>query len=98
MSRTIWKCQIPITDESHTITLPGACVRPVHVAMQGETPTLWVEFDPDGDLTWDIDYQWFGTGHDIPSNAMYVGTVQDGMFVFHLYEVAFSNGEHTKDA
>ena len=96
MSRTIWKCQIPPTNGSHTVTLPGVSIRPLHVAMQGETPTLWVEVDPDADKTWDIDYQWFGTGHDIPVNALYLGTVQDGMLVFHLYEVGFRNGEHVK--
>jgi len=92
MSRTIWKCQIPITNRSHTVTLPGVGILPVHVAMQGEIPTMWVEVDPDAKKTWDIDYQWFGTGQDIPGNAMYVGTVQDGALVFHLYGVAFSNG------
>ena len=87
MSRTIWKYQIPIANGSHTVTLPGVGVRPLHVAMQGDIPTLWVEVDPDAYKTWDIKYQWFGTGHDIPGNAMYVDTVQDGIFVWHLYEV-----------
>ena len=86
MSKTIWKFPFPISDFVREVKIPG--FMPCHVAMQDGVPTLWAEVSPGSDTTRDFNFQWFGTGHDIPGSAMYVGTVQDGAFVFHLYEVA----------
>jgi len=90
MSRTVWKFPLPISDHAHQVRIPG--YMPCHVAMQDGVPTLWSEVEPSYEGEWNMSLQWFGTGHAIPEDAVYVGTVQDGTLVFHLYEVAFSNG------
>ena len=85
--RAVRKYLLPPATHTQTLRFPGASVRFLHVDMQGDAPVLWVEVDPDSEKAWDITLTWFGTGHEIPGNALYVGTVQDGAFVFHLYEV-----------
>ena len=86
MTRAVWKYPLPLAPHTQTLRFPGASVRFLHVAMQDATPTLWAEVDTDSEKAWDITLTWFGTGHEIPGNALYVGTVQDGIFVWHLYE------------
>ena len=85
--RTIWKYQVPFT-EQFSLDLPrGAEV--LTMQLQREVPTIWVELDSDAPLI-SRTFALVGTGHPIPEDdvLMYVGTfqVQGGMFVYHLYE------------
>ena len=86
MTRAVWKYPLPLAPHTQTLRFPGASVAWVHVDMQDDTPTLWAEVDPDSEKARTATLTWFGTGHEIPGNALYVGTVQDGIFVWHLYE------------
>ena len=56
---------------------------------QEATPTMWVEVTSSEEYV-RREFQVFGTGHDIPDHAQYVGTVQDDWLVWHLYEVTQS--------
>lgn len=61
--------------------------------VQGEyepVPTLWAEVDPNADRAWTT-FWLVGTGFDVPPGVVrYVGTVQTGSFVWHLYEEILS--------
>jgi hypothetical protein len=59
------------------------------VQMQGVTPCLWAEVDTASDVEQRaIDI--YGTGHPLPhymnEHHHYIGTVQQGGFVWHVYE------------
>jgi len=56
-----------------------------HLAMQGRVITLWAIA---GDMlpTKDRTFLVVGTGHVIQGDLGYVGTVQDGMYVWHVFE------------
>lgn len=58
----------------------------VHVALQEMLPTLWIDVDLSGNPTL-REFQIFGTGdRSIPASARHVGTVQQGAFVWHVFE------------
>lgn len=75
--------------ETTTLTLPK-WAKVVDVAMQGSSITLWVQHQQpfEGQPTETRVFQVFGTGHQIPDFAGHVGTVHDGPFVWHVYQVA----------
>ena len=82
--KTVWKYQLANFNPLQARISVESKI--VHFAMQNQVPTVWVEIVSDGALplrTFEI----FGTGHEIPDYAKHVGTVQDGQFVWHLYEV-----------
>ena len=82
--KTIYKQFIPIDNDPHTFLFAGPVL---HVGYQGPGDDLvfWHEagIQPGAHRM----FQVFGTGHNIPHSAKYCGTVQVGMFVWHLYEV-----------
>ena len=59
---------------------------PLCVQMQHGKPTLWMLVTPDKDQA-SFQAIIFGTGHPVESvdNRQYVGTVQDGEFVWHVF-------------
>lgn len=81
MTRYIWKYVVSLSSET-TVPLAGTIV---HVGIQSSWPMLWVEVDPSAEAvprTFDV----FGTGEPIPDGWQHRGTVQDGAFVWHVYE------------
>jgi hypothetical protein len=56
-------------------------------ALQNHVPTLWVEIDDKTDLM-PRRFQIFGTDHPLPAHAAYVGTYEQGPFVWHVYQVS----------
>lgn len=58
----------------------------VHVAMQHERPTVWIEADPSLDSV-PRTFVIVGTGQTIPPQGRHCGTFFDGPFVWHVYEV-----------
>jgi len=82
--RRVWK--YPMTEFTKTFTMPYYA-KPVHFGMQGNLPTLWCEVDLRFRVEDERTFRIFGTGHAIPPKAEYVGTVQSGTFVWHLYEL-----------
>jgi len=87
--RTVWKYPF-ISHEPLSLQLPvGAIVRHVGVdpAGKGTLPCLWIEVGQRG-LDERRSFDFFGTGHDVPETAAYIGTVivPQG-YVWHVYEV-----------
>lgn len=70
------------------LNLPkGAIVR--KAGMQGGVVTLWVEVDTDNPLE-ERHFVSYGTGWEISEDRSlcYIDTVFDGIYVWHVYEVA----------
>ncbi len=78
---------------THHVGMPAVSVV-LTLQLQNDIPTLWVQVDPTTRAVTRV-FQWVGTGDEVPSGGEYVGTVQlqDGKFVFHLYEVSNVGGE-----
>lgn len=55
---------------------------------QNGIPCIWAIVDPDV-LKVTRRFRIFGTGHELPGldECCYVGTTQDGPFVWHLFEL-----------
>ena len=81
--RTVWKLQIPIF-QSHFSLPVGATV--VAFQMQNGTPCLWADVETAAAPETRV-FKIFGTGHQVPEGAIYVGTLQDGDLVWHCFEL-----------
>jgi len=81
--RQIWKFQLT----SMEIPMPvGAEI--CAFQYQHGVPCVWAIVDPD--VMKEVRrFRIFGTGHELPGpdKCCYVGTVQDGSFVWHLFEL-----------
>lgn len=87
MNNTIWKYELPTTDQCR-IELPiGANI--LCVQSQNNKPCLWAEVSSlEKEHAVHI-IETFGTGHNLDSNPRkYIGTYQlhNGSLVFHVYE------------
>lgn len=82
--RRIYKYPVQVTDEFEVLMPVGAM--PLSVQMQRGQPCVWALVHEGAQ---DI-YHTFcvvGTGNPVPENAgSYIGTWQDGPFVWHLFE------------
>ena len=58
----------------------------VHVGIQNSDVHLWAKVDPLRSTETRC-FSVYGTGHLIPDQALYVGTVFDGPFVWHVFEI-----------
>lgn len=86
MVQTIFKYSAPLR-EVFELDLPKGA-KPLTVQMQaGQAhPQLWVELDSDAQALYrSARFQWVGTGRPVPCNGNYIGTVQTGAYVWHLY-------------
>ena len=87
MSRSIWKFKLDASQVSRFMPV-GAKV--LTAQMQGGVVTLWADVDPDAQQE-ERHFRVFGTGWNMPREMgysdVYIGTVQDGDFVWHVYEL-----------
>jgi hypothetical protein len=72
----------------HSIEMPaGSIIR--HLALQNDQPHIWVEVDIDKEPVQRLFFV-AGTGHLLPEHPdyqnNYIGTYQQGAFVWHVYE------------
>ncbi len=82
----ILKYIFEITDKPQTFKIPqGAEV--VFTGNKGHTLCIWVETNQDEKVLIDRTFIVVGTGHIIPNNTFYIGTVIMEPFVWHVYEV-----------
>lgn len=86
MRLAIWKFQLQVTlkqDVEMPLGTEILCLQ----TQQGR-PCLWAEVNPDN-KTEARTFRIVGTGNsrDINSFGKYIGTFQDGMYVWHLYEI-----------
>lgn len=95
--KTVHRYEVQIDDRWHEFTLTG---RIVHVACRGESLYAPVQFWAlVEDLSpYTASFRVFGTGHEVPERAQYVGTafspprtamfaLPPGKFVWHLFEL-----------
>ena len=86
--REIWKFAVPV-DDPVAIKMPKGA-RLLTVQAQGSEMCIWAEVNPKGAPEKRY-FAIFGTGNPMPSGMgysdVYVGTVQIGRFVWHLYEI-----------
>lgn len=88
--RRIFKYPVQVTDE-FTLMMPYSA-KPLSVQTQGGRPCLWALVDDDAP-TVSRTFCVVGTGNPFPENAhTFVGTWQDGPFVWHLFEASRSEG------
>jgi hypothetical protein len=81
---TIWKYNLSLVDEQ-VIEIPASASN-LTLQMQGGGPRLWALVDPTAP-TVKRTIRMFGTGHPVPDDIMaYLGTVQDGPFVWHFFQ------------
>lgn len=89
MQRTIHKFTVEVNDELTKVHLPRNA-KIVHVGIQKRyTVSAWYERSFEEAFATPYEehvFQVYGTGHPIPLDAEYVGTVIDGILVWHLYE------------
>lgn len=57
-----------------------------HVGHQDGEPMLWVEGDP-STISKPVTFAVLGTGKLIPGNWEWVGTYQEGPYVWHVFKV-----------
>lgn len=84
--RTIYKYPLQLT-ESQVLSLPSSA-KPLSVQLQGDQLCLWADVPPSGRFVVEkeVVISVVGTGHPIPPGAVnYLGTVQQGNFVWHIY-------------
>ena len=83
--KKIYKYQLRgVPDSNYKLEMPlGAKI--VHIGIQLNILCLWVEVDPDEKSTFRY-FRIYGTGHKISANALYLGTVFDEPYVWHVYE------------
>jgi len=89
--RTIYKYPIQITGEVQEIEMPHDSII-LDFQEQGTRPFVWAEVDSEGKEQVKRRFQIFGTGTEIPKDdppkwAQYIGTIQRGIYVWHLYEM-----------
>lgn len=85
--RTIYKYPLDLTD-SQILHLPSSA-KPLSVQLQGEQLCMWAEVNTGVGGRKEVVITIVGTGHPIPPGAVhYLGTVQQGQFVWHVYASA----------
>lgn len=83
--RTVWKYVIPIDGGIHEFVVP-LDAELAHVGQQEQGyVTMWLVIDSEQPKQV-ARFQVVGTGFPIPENWEHVGTVQEGAFVWHLFE------------
>ena len=97
MKKAVWKFPLEATDQQKVMMPAGAV--PLHVDLQGGstwdggTLCLWAEVDVDATPVERHVYV-MGTGHTFypAAGERYVGTVQDGILVWHVYIAVTGSG------
>jgi len=86
MNTVVWKFPIEIGGK-FKLEMPHVS-RIIHVAMQGDTPCMWVLCSPDNPQV-ERTFTVHGTGHPVERNENYIGTflTPNGTYVWHVFEV-----------
>lgn len=78
----IFKYEVPVDDRVHRHELTGPIL---HVGLQRPgVVTFWAMHHDSIAVPWPGEFVVIGTGHPLRADMMYVGTVLDGSFVWHL--------------
>ncbi|KAA0117846.1 hypothetical protein CIW48_26955 [Methylobacterium sp. P1-11] len=80
----IWKFDVKPSLEPITFKAPGLG-KALFFGLQDHQARVWMKIKP-GHPEVERRIQVVGTGHDIPENWRYVGSVQDGPYVWHCFQ------------
>jgi hypothetical protein len=69
--KRVYRYEVPIDDGVHM--LPAGMVVHVDSRRRVDTVEVWIEFPATGGLP-DLPVRVFGTGHDVPADAVHLGT------------------------
>lgn len=84
MRDSIWKFSLRVTQAPQQIEVPtGAIIR--HIGEQDGSICIWMEVTQSAPKE-KRKFLVMGTGWELPEDRNYVGTVQMGSFVWHVYE------------
>lgn len=87
MSLTVWKFPLALDAKGRAEVKMPAPAAIIDTAFDADgNLCVWAEVRPSEPLV-TRRLAVVGTGHDIPDNGAHVGSVIDGMFVWHIYEV-----------
>lgn len=89
--KQIWKVGIPELNSLAGSAYPFSVSMPrgaklIHIGYQQSRPQMWFEVNPEAE---NVGHPFLsvGTGHGVvPEGTEYVGTVQDGGMVWHIYQ------------
>jgi hypothetical protein len=86
MRDVIWKFPLQLRTGWQSVEMPHDCVTR-RFSMQNGVPCLWVEVRSGASKTVNR-FAIVGTGHQLPDDPArrYVGSCDDGAFVWHLYQ------------
>lgn len=73
----------PLTIGVTEVQVPYSC-KVLDVQMQGDTPMMWAQVNPDG-VARSLKIHCCGTGQEAPKNTYHIGTVQNRGFVWHFF-------------
>lgn len=87
--KTVWKFPVQMNSSKNDlfrVEFDGPYgARPISVGLQGGATVLWAEVDTEHEIQRQHVYI-VGTGHGIvPDHCRFVGTVQQGPYVWHVY-------------
>lgn len=82
----IWKFPLRLSGGEQLVRTMPTGAKPVRLAMQNGVPTLWCLCDEKAAQT-DRRFVVVGTGHPVPEDYEYIGTCDDGPYVWHAFEV-----------
>jgi hypothetical protein len=84
--KTIWK--YVITKElPQSFQIPfGALLRHIDIDPANRGPALWFQLETDHTAETRT-FAVLGTGDRIPTNFQYFGTVKDGVYIWHVFEI-----------
>jgi hypothetical protein len=85
VSRTIYKYPITPDENGEVLIAAGGTFKLLTVQMRDSVPCLWAEVDPDSPI-YVHRFVTVGTGRRIPDDGVYVGSWQNGRYVWHLYD------------
>lgn len=85
--KKIYKYSLQMSDEfAWQVDMPMGSVI-LSFQVQNDTPTIWVSQYPDMKEFETRKFFMVGTGHQFDGDSIYIGTIQVGRFVWHLFEV-----------
>lgn len=86
VSSAVWKYQFPLTHERQVFNMPhGAII--LDAQMRGTEVAIWALVHPGRPMESRF-FQVFGTGDStVPDSAIWIGTTQQGVWVWHVFEV-----------
>lgn len=85
MTKQVWKFSVPVQDGNFIYQLPKGA-QFLSAQNQGSELQSWWLVDLAEPALELRAFRIFGTGHPVPSEYVYLATVQQDRFVWHLFE------------